>query len=667
MHQLTAIPFIVLLALATLAQGASLQLPSLFNDHMVLQQGRPLPVWGQAAPGEKVTVRFNGQQAVTTAGTDGRWDVRLKPCRAGGPYELVVTTAAERVTLLDVLVGEVWVCSGQSNMEMGVAGVTNAQQEIAAAQYPRIRFFNVEHVVANEPRHDVKGSWSVCSPQTVPGAYAAGYFFARELQEKLKVPVGLIQAAWSGTPAEAWTPVEALEADAALRPILKCKFDEPAGLCGSFQGVRGEKAGLDGERQPKDTGIAEQCRDWATVKADLTRWGTMPLPMMFMHGDPALYLQGAFWFRREVAIPDAWAGRDLMLELGPIADFDMTFFNGTQIGATEIDSPDTAKIARRYQILGNMVHPGISVITVRMFSKYGEAGFGGKAEEMRLSPIDRPQTEPLAGPWRYRVERGVTPKPLPHAPIEPDSSWAPGKLFNGMINPLLPYAIKGVIWYQGESNGERAEEYRALFPAMITAWRNAWGQGNFPFLYVQIANWLHRQEEPSDNTWAELRDAQRTTLALPNTAMAVAIDIGDALDIHPKNKQEVGHRLALGAEKVAYGMNLPYSGPLYRAMKTDKHRIRLQFEHTDGGLQVHGDALTAFTIAGADHRFVNAQATIEGNSVLVWSEDVPTPVAVRYGWQYNPPCNLYNGAGLPASPFRTDNWPWVTADTGETW
>ena len=663
MHQFTIL-IIALLVLATLAQGTTLRLPTMFSDHMVLQQGRALPVWGTATPGAKVMVCFNGQQATATAGADGQWAVRLKPCRAGGPYELSVTAGTDMVTVSDVLVGEVWVCSGQSNMDMGVASVKNAAEEIAAAQYPKIRFFSEDHVVAGTPQREVKGSWSVCSPQTVAGAYATGYFFGRELYQKLNVPVGLIEAAWSGSPAEAWTPREALAADPLLRPILNNKFDDQPSYAAAQKAFEAMTPAWTAKIQPSDTGITEQAKGWGKPDTDLSHWGTMPLPMMFMHGDPALYMCGAFWFRREVEIPAEWAGHALKLELGPIADFDTTFFNGVQVGVTATDAPETAKIARSYVIPANLVQAGRHVIAVRMFTKYDEAGFGAKAEEMRLVPGDLPQAQPLplAGAWRYRVERGVPMKPLPRGPIEPESNWSPTKLFNGMINPLLPYAIKGVAWYQGESNAELAYQYRRLFPAMITGWRKAWGQGDFPFVYVQIANWLHRQEEPSDNLWAEEREAQLMTLAVPNTAMAVTIDIGDALDIHPKNKQEVGHRLALAAMKIAYGMHIPYSGPIYRAMKCEKQRIRLQFDHTDGGLQAHGPELTAFTIAGEDRHFFRANAKIDGNTVLVWSADVPNPVAVRYGWHYNPPCNLYNGAGLPASPFRTDNWPGLSAD-----
>ena len=658
MNKYNLIPILVLLALTTLAHGASLRLPSMFTDHMVLQQGRALPVWGQAAPGATVNVQLNGQQATTTAGMDGRWTVRLKPCLAGGPYALTVTAGAETVTVQDVLVGEVWVCSGQSNMDMAVGSANNAREEIAAAQYPQIRFFTVEHVVANTPQQFVKGSWSVCSPQTVAGAYAAGYFFGRELHKKLNVPVGLIQAGWSGSPAEAWTPQETLEANPYLRPILQYKFDDQQLYDTARKAFDAQMPVWMAKMQPLDTGITDEAKGWSKPDADLRRWGSMPVPAMFMHSEPGLYLWGAFWFRRTVEIPADWTGHALKLDLGPIADFDATFFNDVQVGATVTDAPETAKISRSYQIPANLVHAGNNVIAVRMFTRYNEPGFVAKAEAMQLLPADLPQAQPLplAGAWRYRVERGVPMKSLPHSPIPPNSNWAPTKLFNGMIHPLLPYAIRGVAWYQGEHNAEHAFQYRQLFPTMITAWRKAWGQGDFPFVYVQIANWLHRQEEPSDNTWAELREAQRMALSVPNTGMAVAIDIGDALDIHPKNKQEVGRRLALAAEKIAYGMNIPYSGPIYRAMKVEKQRIRLRFDHTDGGLQVHGDELAAFAIAGADHRFVRANAKIDGNTVLVWSDDVPNPVAVRYGWHYNPPCNLYNGAGLPASPFRTDDW-----------
>ncbi|HEY3418283.1 MAG TPA: sialate O-acetylesterase [Armatimonadota bacterium] len=653
------------------ATSTALRLPSFFSDHMVLQRNQPLPVWGTASPNEKVTVNFNGQQRLATAGADGRWTVKLKPCTAGGPYELAVHAGAATVIIKDVLVGEVWIGSGQSNMEMSVAGVKNSAEEIAQANDPQMRLFTVARTMAAEPQQDVKGKWAACTPQTVSSFSAAAYFFGRELRRKLGVPVGLIESCWSGSSAEAWTPREALAAHPELRPILNRDFTDKAAFDAAMQAFQAKVPAWSAQDRPVDTGNTGFKAGWADPAADVRKWFTMPLPNMFAHSEPALYCQGAFWFRREVTIPAAWAGHPLTLSLGSIADFDTTYFNGVQVGMTNTDAPDTAKVERMYTVPGKLVTAGRAVIAIRTFTRYGEAGFGGKPETLQLAVtgLAGQQPLPLAGDWRYRAERAVPFKPLPHAPTAPDSVYSPVKLYNGMIAPLVHFGIRGVIWYQGESNSDLGYQYRTLFPVMIKSWRKAWGQGDFPFLYVQIANWIHHQDVPCDTQWPELREAQLMTLSVPNTGMAVTIDIGEGPNIHPLNKQDVGYRLALAAEKIAYGMRIAYSGPIYRSMRIEGNRIRLSFKHTDGGLQAGRTQtepeLTGFIIAGQDRVFVPAQAKIEGNSVVVWSEDIAKPVAVRYAWQFNPRCNLYNGAGLPASPFRTDDWPGMSFGVGE--
>ncbi|MHB9130975.1 MAG: sialate O-acetylesterase [Armatimonadota bacterium] len=653
------------------ADAGKLWLPAFFSDHMVLQRDQSLPVWGTATAGEKVTVSFDTQQMTQVAGADGRWTVKLKACKAGGPYDLKVQAGASTLTIKDVLIGEVWVCSGQSNMEMSVSGVKNHTEEIAQANDPRMRLFIVARAMTTQPQQDVKGKWAECTPQTVPGFSAAAYFFGRELRRKLGVPVGLIQSCWSGSSAEAWTPREALAANPELRPMLNRDFKDKAAYEVAMKAYQEKLPALTALNRPADTENLGIKAGWADPAAELSKWFSLQLPNMLAHSEPALYCLGAFWFRRDVEIPAAWAGHPLTISLGPIADFDITYFNGTQVGVTDTDSPETAKVARTYTIPGNLVRAGRNVIAIRTFTRYGEIGFGGKPEALQLAVTDiaGQQPIPLAGDWRYRAERAVPYKSIPRAPTDIDSVHSPVRLFNGMIAPLIPFGIRGVIWYQGESNGDHGYQYRTLFPTMIKSWRNAWGQGDFPFLYVQIANWLRYQEVPVECQWPELREAQLMTLSLPNTGMAVAIDVGEGLDIHPKNKQDVGYRLALAAEKIAYGMRIAYSGPIYRSMRVEGNRIRLRFTHTNGGLLArvtqNEPQLTGFIIAGQDRVFVPAQAKVVGDSVVVWSDDVPHPVAVRYAWHYNPKCNLYNGAGLPASPFRTDDWPGVSYGVGE--
>ncbi len=486
-------------------------LPSILSDHMVLQRGATVPVWGTADPEESVTVTLGAQKATATAGPDGRWKVRLQPVKGPGPVELTVA-GKNAITIRDVLIGTVWVCSGQSNMQWAVGQAKNAAAEIAQADYPRIRLFTVpRRVAAYEPQTDCQGSWVLCSPKTVGGFSAVGYFFGRDVHKKTDVPVGLIHTSWGGTPAEAWTSHETLAAYPALKPIL-------------------------------------------------TRW----------------------------------------------------------------------------------------------------------AERATNFPVAKAEYEKRLKQWTQQAEKAKAEKKKapakPRAPSSPDQHphW-PAGLYNGMIAPLIPFAIKGAIWYQGESNAGRAYQYRTLFPAMIRDWRQAWGQGDFTFLFVQLANFRAVEPEPGESDWAELREAQTMTLALPRTGMAVAIDIGEAGDIHPKNKQEVGRRLALAAHAIAYGHDIPYSGPMYHYMAVEGKQIRIYFTHTDGGLMCTGGELKGFAIAGRDRKFVWAQAKIEGDTVVVSNDTIQEPVAVRYAWAINPICNLYNKANLPASPFRTDSWPGVTA------
>jgi sialate O-acetylesterase len=645
---------------ATAPASPTLKLASIFGDNMVLQREKPLPVWGWATPGATVTVTLDAQKATTVAGTDGAWKVVLKAGKAGGPYSLTVSDGAATLTRKNVMLGEVWLCSGQSNMEMGVNGVLHGSDEVANADHPNIRLFTVAKRIAGSPQQDAGGKWVECSPKTVGGFSAVGYFFGRELQETVHVPIGLINASWGGTTAEAWSPRAALEANPLLKPILGRLIDSPEFYKVAQADYTEKLARYWDDNRPHDTGLPADLNPWLAGDGYL---GSMTLPTAVMHSDPSLYMLGAFWFRREVEIPAAWEGHPLTLNLGPITDFDTTFFNGVQVGATNTFAEETAKVVRSYPVPAALVKAGKAVIAVRVFAAFGEGGFTAKPEQFTLT-CDMPGAKPLplAGPWRYGLERSFQWKSPPRGPEAPDSPNGPTRLWNGMIAPLVPYALRGVIWYQGEANGEYGDLYRTLFPAMITGWRQAWGDGDFPFLYVQLANWLRRQEVPSDCTWAELREAQARTLSLPHTGMAVAIDVGEALDIHPKNKQAVGHRLALIARANVYRQRrLEYSGPVYHSMRIEGHAIRLHFDHAKG-LVARDGALTGFAIAGADRRFVWADARIVRNTVVVSSPQVPAPVAVRYAWHYNPACNLYNKAGLPAVPFRTDDWPMLSAN-----
>ncbi|MGQ9462344.1 MAG: sialate O-acetylesterase [Candidatus Fervidibacter sp.] len=645
------------------AGGGSLRLPAIFGDHMVLQSKMPVPIWGWAAPREEVAVIVKGKlYRVTKAAPDGCWMVKLPPQPPGGPYELIVRTRNETTRFVDVLFGEVWICSGQSNMEWPVQWAQNAQQEIATANFPQIRFFIVEKAIALEPKSDCKGRWVVCSPETIGVFSAVGYFFGREIHKQLKVPVGLIGTYWGGTPAESWTELEELESDPDLRTILDRlprTEEELKRLQDKYEREMEEwrkKALL------ADTGNKGERLGWASPDFKDSDWAIMNLPRNWESVSEEMNIDGAVWFRKVVTIPEDWTGKDLLLSLGLIDDYDVVYFNGEKIGSTGQDTPNSWTVQRRYIVPGRLVKAGPNLIAVRVFDVWGYGGFRGTPEQMMLGLVDGNKASiSLSGEWKFKVEFARPAREVPQQPQPPVNNWTPTALFNAMVAPLIPYAIRGVIWYQGESNVGRAYQYRKLFPTLIKSWRRNWGQGDFPFLFVQLANYLKRKLDPTESAWAELREAQLLTLkTVPKTGMAVAIDIGEANDIHPRNKQDVGKRLASAALAVAYGRKVVYSGPIYRSMRIEGNKIRLFFDHVGSGLVAKGGELRGFAIAGKDGKFVWANAKIEGDTVLVWSEQVPEPVAVRYGWADNPDCNLYNKEGLPASPFRTDDFPGIT-------
>ena len=564
MNRIATLGTAALVSLASSVALADVKLPSVIGSNMVLQRGMTLPVWGQAEAGEAVTVSIAGQSVATKAADDGKWRVDLQPIEAGGPYEMKID-GKNSVTLTNILVGEVWICSGQSNMQWGVGGSLNPEQEISSATDSKIRLFTVPNVVGTEPQPDLilntqqpdVGRWVECSPQTVGGFSAVGYFFGRELRKDLDVPIGLINTSWGGTPAESWVSRQALQNEASLKYLSEMS----------------------------DQTIAAYPKQKEEFVARLAEW-------------QKLYDETKALEAKERA--DIEAGKDKVEAADPM---------------TELD--------------------------------------------------DKPSEK--AQPTRKTVAELEKEKPQSPGALE-GNAWLPSGLYNAMIHPLVPFGIRGAIWYQGESNADRAEEYRKLMTTLIEDWRTAWGADDesraLHFYIVQLANFTERPKEPVESDWPELREAQfLATQTLKNVGIATAIDIGDAADIHPRNKQEVGRRLALQAEARAYGMkDVVSSGPIYKSMKAEGNSIRLEFDQIASGL-VAKDAqpLTGFQIAGEDRKWVWADATIEGKSLVVRSAAVAAPVAVRYGWSNNPPSSLYNAVGLPALPFRTDDWPMVTA------
>lgn len=623
-------------------------LSPMFSDHMVLQRGKPNVFWGWTTPGASVRVTLAELEATVTAAADGRWEARLQPPPAGGPYAVTIT-GPQTVELQDVMVGDVWLCSGQSNMNVGLGRVDGGAEAVAAADHPNLRLFIVQQKVAYAPAAVPRASgWKVCTPETVGGAggfSAVAYFFARTLQAHVDVPVGLIQAAVGGSPAESWI------SEAALQTVGQ--FDAPLAAIARLREQGGPQHGsfLMHWLDEYDTGLRDDT--WAAPAFDDSSWTSVPLP----GNASALGLEaaGVAWFRREVTLPDPLPAGPARIILGVVDKMDTTWINGRWVGASSwVENP------RSYGVPAGVLQPGRNVVAVRVFQRAANGGFKSPAETLRLTLGDG-STIPLAGEWKRAISVDARP-PHPMPLGFENYATMPVVLQQGMIRPVAPLAIRGAIWYQGEANFERAHQYRTLLPALIRDWRALFAQGDFPFYIVSLPAFMARRDTPGDDAWAELREAQALTVRnVPHTALAVTVDTGDADDIHPTNKQPVGERLAWCALALEYQKDVPYAGPTFSSAEKTAGGMRLHFEPTDGGLVVRGDRLAEFAIAGADRVWHWADAKIEGDTILVSSPQVPEPVAVRYAWQANPAATLFNGAGLPAAPFRTDDWPAITA------
>jgi sialate O-acetylesterase len=649
---------ILLLLVFVGAVHAEVRLPAIISDNVVLQQGTKVRIWGNAKPGERVTVTFQNKSTETVGDAQGRWQVFIGPLKNGGPAELTVNS----LTIKNVLVGEVWLCSGQSNMEWPLANTIGAAETMAQANYPEIRMFRVEHHTSAEPLTDLEGHWIVTTPDEVAHFSAVGYFFGRELYQHLKVPIGLINSSWGGTPAEAWTSHDALVSSPELKPILD-RYESSLNMPAQAKEAYAQAVAQWEEKNLYiDAGNKGEALGYADPATATTDWSKMDLPQQFETA--GLLIDGAVWFRRVLELPESWAGKDLVLNLTPIDDQDVTYFNGKKVGSIGRETPNSYMIPRKYVVPGSLVHGGRNVIAVRVFDSAGEGGFS-RGGAMSIAPKGAAESEviSLRGAWDYKVELALEPK-HPDWGSRPEAVGVsnqnnPSVLYNAMIAPLVPFAIRGAIWYQGESNAGRAYQYRTLFPIMIRNWRSAWGH-EFPFYFVQLANWHASKAEPDESDWAELREAQTMTLREPQTGMAVTIDIGDENDIHPRNKVDVGRRLAAWALAGTYGQKIVPSGPLFERFTIEGEKVRIRFKYGGGLKTSDGGVVKGFAIAGEDRRFVWAEARIDGDAVVVWSPKVLKPVAVRYAWADNPVANLYNGAGLPASPFRTDAWPGIT-------
>lgn len=622
--------------------SAEVRLPRLVSDGMILQRDAKLTVWGWGAKGEKVVLSFRNKTYAATTGPDGKWSVSLPAQAAGGPYTMQIV-ASNRIELKDILVGDVWVCSGQSNMETPMSRLRDKfPEEVASANNPRIRQFIVPLTYAfNGPKADISGgSWVGVSPQSIGQFSGVAYFFAKDLYAKYQVPIGLIRNAVGGSPAEAWLSADALKQFPAYQQTGE-KYKDSTLVASIQQQDKANSSAWYQRLYQADQGEKPGQTKWSAPGYDATGWATLNVPGYWADQTPLGPVNGVMWFRKEVEVPAEMVGKPARLELGTLVDADSTYINGQLVGTTGYQYPP-----RKYDFGPGVLKPGKNVIVVRLISNGGRGGFT-LDKQYRLEAGG--QTLDLRGGWQYKM--GAT---LPPAPGSTSFQNQPGGLFNGMVGPLLPYAIKGVIWFQGESNTSKPREYQQLFSAVITDWRKHWQRPTLPFLYVQLANFMATKPQPGESNWAQVREAQRQTLRLPNTAMAVAIDVGEWNDIHPLDKETVGKRLALAARQVAYGeKKLVASGPLYQSMQVKGNKAVLQFSNIGGGLIAKGGSLTQFAVAGADKKFVWAQARIEGNTVVVWHDQVAAPVTVRYAWADNPEgANLYNKEGLPASPFQ---------------
>jgi len=633
--------FLAAAACTALPAIAAPKLPLLFADGAVLQRDAPIPVWGWAGPGAKITVGLDGHKAGATADAKGLWQAQLPAHAAGGPYVLQVQGEGVTLRVADVLVGDVWLASGQSNMEFPLLNSEGGPAAVAAASDAKIRHFKVPKSWSAQPEADLAGgSWKLANPANAGEFSAVAYYFAQDLRASTGVPIGIIDSTWGGSAIEAWMDAASQGVDAAA---LARQGDEIR---------RRDEAALAGTREKLARyrlREGEGSDDWRKPDYDDSGWDSIAVPANWESAGYA-GMDGVAWYRTSFTLTAAEASRGVTLGVARVDDTDTTYVNGVQVGHIE-NSYDTL---RAYPVPASALHAGRNVIAVKVVDTGGGGGIHGEAENLYVQPAGGARRR-LDGSWKFRPESGTV------SAID-DKNLQPTLLYNAMIHPLQRYPVRGVIWYQGETNAKLANnaavKYRQQFPTMIRSWRADRGQPTLPFLWVQLANFDDHSDQGDVSPWALLRESQSRTLSLPATGQAVIIDIGNAGDIHPTNKHDVGHRLALAARHVAYGQSLVYSGPVFTGARLANGKATLGFDLHGSALAVRGGGeLGGFALAGADRVFHPAQARIVGEQVVVRSDAVPQPVAVRYGWHGNPAdANLVNREQLPASPFRSDSW-----------
>lgn len=629
---------------------------------MILQREQSVPVWGLAGAGDEVAVSFGGQRKSAKADDSGRWMVKLDPMPASAdPRELVVECPARNLkkTAANVLVGDVWLCTGQSNMGMSVKESLNSEQEISRAQFPQVRLFTVAQNPTLEKADDVKGTWVECSPQSVASFSAAGYFFGRELHQNLKVPIGLLTSSVGGTPAESWIPLEGLKtipalAERAEKEITQIQAQPQDGK--KFPVARAAWEQKYGVVPPP---VAEAAHGWENPTLDTSDWAPVTLPATW--AQLGAKTGGVFWLRKDMMVAESAAEKPVRISPNWMSEqYDTLFFNGVEVGRVKDQAPEFYNIQRGYNVPGELVKAGRNVVAIRIVSASPQRGM-----MVTPNPLGLSLSDPAYGnnQWFFKTEstfpaltqEALKERPQPNTLAFRNVSSA---LYNGMIAPLLPFAVKGAIWYQGESNSARPTEYRDTLTLLINTWRKKWGAGDFPFLIQQLVNNDTPTTDPNKpGSWPLVREAQeQVATTVPNSGLAVGIELGSARTIHPPNKQDVGLRLALVALDMVYGKKVVSSGPRYQSFQIEGPAIRIKLSQAEG-LGSKDGVPKNFAIAGEDKKFVWADARIEGETIVVSSPQVPQPATVRYAWATNPEgCNVYNGAGLPLAPFRTDDW-----------
>lgn len=632
------ITVIVLFALlCTVSLQASVKLPLLISDGMVLQRDTPLQLWGWASEGENIEIRFLHKAYQTTANSSGKWEVTLPSQQAGGPYAMQIND----ISISNILIGDVWLCSGQSNMELPIRRVLDLyKDEVSRINNPNIRHLKTTlHYNFTEENNDISGgSWKAATPENILDFSALAYFFAQQLYDKYKVPIGLLNSSVGGSPIEAWLSKDALKEFPAYLETAK-HFAAP----GYIDEIRTKERQTANEwhhtLNQQDKGVSA----WYKNNLDTSDWGTINLPGYW--ADQGIgNINGSFWFRKDCDVPASMVGKPAVLRLGCIVDSDSAYVNGKFVGTVSYRYPP-----RVYSIPLGVLQPGKNSVAVRVINSIGKGGF---VEDKPYQIEVEDDIIDLTGEWNYKL--GVQMPPLEQQTF---FQYKPMGLYNGMIAPLINFPIKGVIWYQGESNASKPEEYINLLRSLINNWRTKWNNPQLPFIIAQLPNFMEVRQEPSESSWAKLRESQSKALQIPYTGMAVTIDIGEWNDIHPLNKKELGRRLALPAMKIAYNdSKVISSAPIYKNMEIKGDKITLSFTETVNGF-APTPLLKGFAIAGSDKQFVWAKAEIEGDKVIVWSDKIPNPIAVRYAWADNPEgANLGNKEGLLTSPFRTDNW-----------